>query len=268
MDHLLQKYGPAACIAGAAEGLGEAYSLTLARLGFRLVLVDRNADALHRLAGRLKTEYQTETELITGDLGDPHTIDRVIDALSVKDCRLLIVNAAFSVVRPFIKLQPWEIQKFSDVNCRAPLQLVHAFARQRIQQDDGGGILLMSSLAGLIGTGLVAPYSASKAFAWNLAEALHAELAPNGIDVTACLAGATATPTFLESRPQFGWPRPLVMDPMVVARQALCRLGKRSRFIPGRSNRINYFLLTRLLPRNWALALVNRTMRKMYRHAE
>jgi short-subunit dehydrogenase len=112
---------------------------------------------------------------------------------------------------------------------------------------------------------LVAPYAATKAFAWNLAEALHHELKPKNIDVMACVAGATATSAYLKTNPKHGLIKPQVMKPDTVAEAALKKLGKKTLFIPGYSNRLNYFILTRLLPRKLAASLANKTMGKMYR---
>jgi short-subunit dehydrogenase len=54
------------------------------------------------------------------------------------------------------------------------------------------------------------------------------------------------------------------MKPEAVAEAALNKLGRKTLFIPGFSNRMNYFILTRLLPRKLASSLANKTMKKMY----
>ena len=122
----------------------------------------------------------------------------------------------------------------------------------------------MSSLAGLLGMQYIVPYAASKAFSWNLAESLHHELKPYHIDVMACIAGATSTEAYLGTNPQYGNIKPQVQQPMAVAEIALQKLGKKALFISGFSNRWNYFILTRILPRKWASFVANKTMRKMY----
>ena len=122
----------------------------------------------------------------------------------------------------------------------------------------------MSSLAGLLGMQLIAPYASSKAFAWNLAEALHHELKPNNIDLMACIVGATETEAYLKTNPQYSGLKPQVQKPSVVAESALKELGKRAIYISGGSNRFNYFILTRLLPRKIAARIANATMHKMY----
>jgi short-subunit dehydrogenase len=133
-----------------------------------------------------------------------------------------------------------------------------------MEENKPGGILLMSSLAGLMGMQFIAPYAASKAFAWNLAEALSNELKPYSIDVTACIAGATTTEAYLNTNPQPAFFKPQVLQPQEVANSALKKLGKKTLYISGFWNRLNYFFLTGLMPRNLAAKMANKTMQKMF----
>jgi len=123
----------------------------------------------------------------------------------------------------------------------------------------------MSSLAGLWGTRLVATYSGTKAFNLLLAEALSFELKPYDIDITACIAGATATPGYLGTNPARGLCGPNVMKPAKVAVLAIENLGKKNVIIAGTGNRISYFLLTRILPRSTSAKMINRVMARTYR---
>jgi short-subunit dehydrogenase len=262
-----KKYGPWALILGAAEGIGEAYSLALAKEGLNLVMVDKNESSLNLLAQKLQFEYSIKCKTITLNLRDEKATETIMNMLAHIDCRLLIYNAAYSKVQRFIHLKKEDLDQFIDINCKTQLHLVHRFSTNLISKKKRGGIILMSSLAGLIGVQLVTPYAASKAFAWNLAEALHYELKAEGIDVMACLAGATDTPTYNSTHPKYGLIKPAVMSGAEVAEAALNALGKQHRFIPGFSNRINYFLLTRIFPRKWAASIANKTIFSMYKNS-
>lgn len=261
---LKEKYGPWAVIAGAAEGLGEAWSKALAGKGMNLIMVDHQEDKLTSLAKALKEEYKINTVPLLTDLSDPNAPNQIMDKVSEHACRLLIYNAAFSKVKPFLQHTIDEIEMFTEINIRTQLKLVYGFSNMLKVAGTGGGIILMSSLAGLLGMQLVAPYAATKAFAWNLSEALHHELKPINIDVMACIAGATSTPAYLKTNPKYGNIRPQVMAPEAVAEEALKKLGKKAIHITGRSNRLNYFILTRMLPRKMAARIANNTMKKMY----
>ncbi len=260
------KYGPWVLLAGAAEGLGEAYTLALAKRGVNIVMVDKQEERLKVLASKMEIEFGIQTNTIHTDLEQSEAVKEIIDAIQDIDCRLLIYNAAYSKIQSFTSYTEEELNSFIEINTHTPIKLVHAFVQQLKHNKQPGGILLMSSLAGLIGMQLVAPYAATKAFTWNLTEALHYELKDYHIDIMACIAGPTATPAYLKSQPNYGFIRPVVMKPEKVAENALDNLGRKTLYIPGLFNRISYFILTRLLPRKAATAIANNTMRKMYRH--
>lgn len=259
------RYGHWAVVAGAAEGLGESYSRALAARGMNLVMVDHQSERLDSLAEILTSEHGISVVRLQLDLAEPDAPSRIMKLVAENDCRLLVYNAAFSKVKPFLSAATEELDNYIDINCRTPIKLVHLFGKRLVNNGSSGGILLMSSLAGLIGMQLVASYAATKAFSWNLAEALHFEWKGNGIDIMACIAGATATPAYLATRPEYGWLKPGVLAPDKVADAALRKLGKKARFIPGFTNRMNYFILTRLMPRRIAAGIANSTMQKMYR---
>jgi uncharacterized protein len=262
----LEKYGDWAVVAGAAEGLGKAWSESLAKRKMNIVMVDNQPDLLDQLAKKLEKEDQIQIIRLHLDLGKPDAYKDIIDNIQNINCRLLVYNAAYSLVKPFMKVTTAELDNFIGINTRTQIKLVHSFADYLIGKKNGGGILLMSSLAGLIGMHMVTAYAATKAFSWNLAEALHYELKPHQIDVMGCIAGATATPAYLKTNPKYGFIKPLVMKPEAVTEAALNKLGKKTLFIPGFSNRLNYFILTHLLPRKMAANIANSTMGNMYKH--
>lgn len=261
-----RKYGEWAIVAGSAEGLGRSFSLGLARKKINLVMVDHDDESLNVLSSLIERDFRVKTIPVHSDLGEEGSVLRILDVIADLDCRLLVYTAAFSRVKTFLEQSDDELDRYINVNVKAPLKLIHGFALRLVDRRKRGGILLMSSLAGLIGMQLVAPYAATKAFTWNLAEALHHEFRPHEIDITACIAGATATPAYLATNPRYGYIKPSVMAPDRVAASALDKLGKKNLFITGFSNRLNYFLLTRLLPRRIAARLANRTMKRMYSH--
>ena len=260
------KFGPWSLVAGAAEGIGEAFCRELAVKAMNIVLVDIKKQEMEELAEKLEGEFGIQTVCLHTDLSKPTFLSDILPFLKNYECRLLIYNAAFSRLKSFIDYTSEELELFIATNTAAPLHLVHAFSRQLKERGGGGGILLMSSLAGLIGMQLTIPYAATKAFLWNLGESLHYELKPEDIDVLTCIAGATDTPAYRSTNPRQSWPRPRVMDAGRVARSTLHRMGRRARFIPGFSNRFEYFLLTRILPRSWAVGIANSSMKSLFGH--
>jgi uncharacterized protein len=265
MIDYLERFGQWGMVAGAAEGLGAAFCEELASKGMNIVMVDFNENGMESLAGKLEKTFNIRTKRLVLDLAVSNAPEQCMKAMNDVDCRLLVYNAAYSRVKPFLSSDTAELDLYIGVNARTPLKLVYYFAHKLKASKNSGGILLMSSLAGLWGTRLVATYSGTKAFNLLLAEALSHELKPYRIDVSACCAGATATPGYLGTNPTYGFIRPSVMDPGRVASVALKKLGKKILIVPGFSNKMTYFLLTRILPRSLAAALVNRTMGRTYR---
>lgn len=262
----VKKYGPWAVVLGAAEGIGAAYSEALAKRGMNIILVDKEEESQTNLASILETRYGIKTTCLCLNLKEKDAVEQIMVEVLKQDCRLLIYNGAYSKVASFLSLSKDDLEQFIAINTRSQLLLVHDFAQYLYKKQKGGGIVLMSSLAGLIGVQLVAPYAATKAFTWNLAEALHHELKRDNIDVMTCVAGATISPTYDATNPKYGLLKPSVMRADKVADGALKELGKTHLFIPGFSNRFNYFLLTRIFPRKWAASIANKTIYSMYSH--
>jgi short-subunit dehydrogenase len=265
MNNLVSRYGNWAFIAGAAEGIGAAFSTALARQGMYLIMVDKNLLALNALADELEQTHRIKTLRIFQDLSEENAGNSCLDKVKDVNFRLMIYIPAFSPVGRFTEYQAEDIDRFLSLNVRTPVHLLHTFLKSR-PEDQRCGVILMSSLAGMLGPALAAPYAATKAFSLVLSESLFYELKEDKVDVLACCAGPTSTPTYWSSNP--GKQNKLlgIMQPTEVAEYALKKLGKRSFCIPGWKNRLFYYFLTRIIPRKTAGNLVNRSMTKMYTH--
>ena len=261
---LAAQYGPWALVAGAAQGIGEAFATHLARAGLHLVLVDRSPDPLEDLCRRLSEAHGVVTQPVILDLAAPDAADALARATADLDLGLVVYNAAHSPIGRILDLPVSDLLRVVDVNVRTPLLLAHVFGRAMVARGRGG-IVLMSSLSALQGSAYVATYAASKAFTWVLGEGLWEELRDQGVDVVTCVAGPTRTPGWLSSSPaETGWPRPPVMSPDDVASAALGALGQSPSVIPGTFNRMTAFVMARLLPREVAIRIFGRTLDRMY----
>jgi short-subunit dehydrogenase len=262
----LGKYGPWALVAGASEGIGEAFSLAIARRGVNVALIARRKEPLERLSEKISLTYRVDTKTIVADIGAADTPARAASQLFDTEVGLVVMNAALAPVGPFFSRPLEEHERLLDVNCRGALRLLHRFVPPMLARKKGG-VVLMSSLAGFQGTARVAHYAASKAYLRVLAEGLWAELSGSGVEVMACCAGMTDTPTFRLSGPKM--PRGLagrvaLMKALDVAESAIERLGRGPVFVPGAANRGAAFLLDRVLPRASAIRLISANTRRLY----
>ncbi|MBW1907480.1 MAG: SDR family NAD(P)-dependent oxidoreductase, partial [Deltaproteobacteria bacterium] len=181
------------------------------------------------------------------------------------DIGLMIYNAAYSPIGAFLDIDVEEHLKAVDVNVYGPLRLSHYFGRRFVERGRGG-IILMSSMSGFQGTAMVANYAATKAYDMVLAEGLWYELQRHGVDVLACVAGATLTPNYESSTdriPTKGLARPMAPDD--VTEQALLDLGQRPRGVSGGRNRFASVLLSRLLSRRAAVKMVSKETERLFR---
>lgn len=226
------RFGPCAVIAGGSDGIGAAFSEELAQRGFELVLIARNQAKLRDKVAELEARHASPIHPLCLDLTAPDVAERVAEATSHLDVGLFIYNAGSGRgMGPFLDHPADHWMQQVHLACNGPLALSHAFGR-RLRERGRGGIILMSSLSSLVGSAYTATYAAAKAFDTRLGEGLWQELAPLGIDVVSCLAGATDTETFREDTGG----SPDAMDPAEVARDTLDFLGSGPIFVPGAGN--------------------------------
>lgn len=190
MDDFAAKYGPVALVTGASSGIGLAFAELLAGKGLDLFLVARRADRLTELEDRLGEQYGVNVQSVIADLADADAARQILEATASLDVGLVVSNAGFSMKGDHADNDATLMTEMLMVNCQAPLQLTrgiipHLRARGR------GGILLVSSVEGLIGCPYSAAYSATKALVKAFGEGLWAELQPDGIEVLTLCPGAT-----------------------------------------------------------------------------
>lgn len=261
LTRFVARYGPVALVAGAAEGLGAAFARSLAHAGLDLVLLDQRADAVQLLATELARDHGVHVTVVELDLGARDVGARAARATEGLEIGLLVYNAAFAPVGPWLTQSLADQQRALDVNARGALELSAAFTPSMVARGRGG-ILFVGSLAGLLGHPTTAVYGASKAFIVRLGEALDEELRPQGVDVLVACPGAVRTPGFERSGAKL--PRAFVASPDEVAERALALLGKRGPVaVLGVGNELALSLL-RALPRRLAVRLLGRMMRRIY----
>ncbi|MEM0955800.1 MAG: SDR family NAD(P)-dependent oxidoreductase [Pseudomonadota bacterium] len=253
MSEFTDQYGPWALIAGGAQGIGEAYARQVAARGVNLLLLDKSAQHLQSLCSELESTTDVSCEGITVDLASPNMLSEVIKAVGDREIGLLIYNAAIADVGPFYKADTGlalEQAKLA-VNAAGPMLLTYQFARPMLTRKRGG-ILLMSSGAGLNGAPYYAHYSATKAYAIALAEALYEEFTPYGVDVMACIAGMTLSTAAEGYRhldtSSFQTPAQLVEETMAA-------FGSGPSFVAGKAHREGRELLDQL-PRSQRISFI------------
>lgn len=252
-----------ALVTGASGGLGERFAHRLAQAGRPVVLVARRADRLETLAAELTDRHGVRALALPADLADPGAPAAIEAALASRgwDVDLLVNDAGFGLAGAFDELDGARQLAILDVNARAVVDLTHRLLGP-MRRRGRGAILNVASTAAFQPGPWFAVYYASKAFVLSWSEALHEELAPHGIHVTALCPGPVDTGFARVAGSGFGpLQRRFAVAPDAVVDAGLAGLARNDAVVvPGRLNALVAATL-RLLPRGAVRRLAARVQR-------
>ncbi|MFJ8434930.1 SDR family NAD(P)-dependent oxidoreductase [Kitasatospora sp. NPDC094019] len=192
--------GRRALVTGASRGIGRAVALALAEAGARLALSARTEAALADTAAEA-ADHGHRPVLVPGDLTDSAQaalVDRAAEALGGLD--IVVHNAGIlptgpdgtTLLAPLQHLpQPvWDQVVAVNLNATAAIcRQAHA----HLARSEEASLVLMSSVAGLVGTPMMEAYAATKAAQVSLARSLATGWARDGIRVNALCPGWVRT---------------------------------------------------------------------------
>lgn len=189
----MQIKGANVILTGAAGGIGSAIATALAIAGSRLLLVDRNQQALSAQAEAL-SRHGVAAHTLAVDLTQSEDRANVVQQAHARlgEVDILINNAGLLDFTPYESEDPQVIERLIQVNVTAPLQLTRAVVPQMLARQQGR-IVNMGSTFGSIGFPYFAAYSASKFALRGFSEALRRELEGTGVGVTFIAPRATRT---------------------------------------------------------------------------
>ena len=176
-------------ITGASAGLGVEFARQLSGRGQRLVLVARRKDRLDTLAKELGN-----ARAVAIDLSKSGAAAKLLADLKAagEEVDTLINNAGFGLVGRFAELDARRERQMIDLNVGTLTDLCRAVAPSMIKRK-GGAILNVASTAAFQPGPNMAVYFATKAYVLSFTEALHEELKPHGVRVSALCPGPTRT---------------------------------------------------------------------------
>lgn len=184
--------GKTIAVSGASSGIGQAVAIHLARQGAGLVLIGRNQERLNETAQRANAPVCRILEL---------DLSRQIDIMpAIKDTvatvgRLYGMCHAAGAVEtlPLSATSPEKLLTMLQVNYVGGMELARAVTRRDILNEDGGSILFISAIYGLIGKPGQIAYSGSKGAVTAAARAMAIELARRNIRVNVLSPGIVQT---------------------------------------------------------------------------
>ncbi len=179
-------------ITGASSGLGEALSIAFAKKGATIILSGRNKDNLEAVKKRCKKPKKHI--IVPFDISDSEQTKSAYQEVKAKAGHVdwLINNAGVSQRSLIMDTSEDVERQIMELDYFAQTRLTRLVLPDMIAQG-GGKIVMMSSVAGLIGTQYRGAYSAAKAAIHLWANSLRAELYDQGIEV------ATIFPGFIQT---------------------------------------------------------------------
>jgi uncharacterized protein len=251
-------------VTGASSGLGREIARILAtQHGANLVLAARRASRLDELKSELEERAKVSVHTMVADLSNTDDMDRVFrEATTGRDIYGVVLCAGVTHFGFFHELSWTDFQAMLATNVTSAVRLTTLFLPYLEARNEGGGILLVSSMGGLFPLPYQSAYSGTKAFLIVFGRCLHHELEGKNVSLTTFAPGGIATEMTAGERfaPLGAW---WLMPVERCAREALrAFIARRELAFPGFINRLGNVVM-RVLPQRFVTA----TMAATYRSA-
>jgi glucose 1-dehydrogenase len=188
-----------AIVTGAAQGIGRACAVRLAREGAKVVVADVNDKAGEEVEEEIRASGGA-AEFVDCDISEKLDVHNLIAKTLEMHGRVdvLVNNAGIVDDAPFLELSEDEYDRILRTNLKGAFLAGQAAARQMVKQGQrgrpGGAIVNMSSVNAVFALPDHVAYSISKGGLAQLTKAMAIALAPHGIRVNAVGPGTIETP--------------------------------------------------------------------------
>ena len=209
MAHMKNKV---ALVVGGAKGIGLAVAQRLADEGASVFLTGRRAAEVEAAAA----EVGRSARGLVADASMPEDLLRVVGTVREERGKIdaLVLNAGISEPATLADLTPGHFDRHFAINVRGAVFGMQAAIGA---MGTGGSVVLMGSIADVMGISPYGTYAATKAALRSYARTWTAELAPRGIRVNVVAPGPTDT-AMMASVPEEG--RAALIAPIPLGRMA------------------------------------------------
>lgn len=256
-------------ITGGASGLGYALAQLAAKAGWKVAILDRDTERGEAVIGSLQ-RWQPDTLFFTCDvtrIGDLEDVAKELDE-RWQGVDILVNNAGVAQVGRLEDTSISDWQWIIDINLLGVVRGCKAFLALLKRQ--GGHIVNVASMAGLLDVPNMTSYNATKAAVVSLSETLQNELAEDNIHVTA------VCPSFFKTNLGRGMRSSIdgmeaKLDKLMsksklnatdIAKAMMRAIERQHSYtIPHKEGRYAWYL-KRFLPRSWYRRILHKSIKK------
>jgi NAD(P)-dependent dehydrogenase (short-subunit alcohol dehydrogenase family) len=213
--------GKVAVITGSTKGIGKAIAEAMAQAGAKVVISSRKADVCDQVAAEIKGAGG-EAIAIPCNIAHKDQLQALVDKTKAQwgQIDILVCNAAANPhFGPSTTISDDAFDKTLHNNIRANHWLCNMVIPDMAERGDGA-VIIVSSVGGLKGTGVLGAYAITKAADMQLARNLAVEWGPKNVRVN-CLAPAIIRTDFARAL----WENPEIYK-QAVSTYPLRRIGE------------------------------------------
>lgn len=190
-------------VTGGARGLGAALCERLAQEGSKVVCVDLKLELAQETCARIRDKHRDAVNwAYPADIGDAQQVETLVREVTERygPIDIVVNNAGVDITLSIDELAVDDFDRVVQTNLRGPF-LLSKYVAPHMREHGGGHIVNIASTAAKRAWPNASAYHASKWGLLGLSHALHAELRPQGIKVTAVVAGGMRTPFLFDRFP-------------------------------------------------------------------
>lgn len=174
-------------ITGAGSGLAKGTALGLAAKGHKVIAPVETAPQVTALREEAAAEG-VSLDVFKMDIKNPQDLAQMLDY----EFDIFVANAAINEGGPLSEVPMANFRELFEVNVFSTLETAQIAARKFVEKGKGK-IIFMSSMAGIMATPYVGPYTATKHAIEAIATTMQQELKGHGVQVATINPGAFAT---------------------------------------------------------------------------
>ena len=190
LTSLFSLSGKVAVVIGGTGELCGAMGEGLAAAGAEVALVGRNEEKAKPRIDRITTSGG-KGYFVSAEASEKAAVQQLLDAVLTRSGRVDIVinGAGVNSATPFLDIAEDEFDRIVRINLKAVFLGCQTFGKYLVERGEGGSIINLGSMSGIVPLSRVFTYSATKAAVHNLSKNLAREWAPKRVRVNTLVPG-------------------------------------------------------------------------------